>query len=301
MVNPHEIIETLQEIVVNLQHFSNLTANELHQVELAISSLQERLQQRQIELKRDYQEANDALNQCLNSDNRESNGDYHTPDCSAYQQGVYELEQDLSKLYRLTDMLNEASNRYRAKANQLSAVVDTRIPATAYWLRNRQQALEEFEQNTNFAASPVSRHSQSHTAGTSQMAYKREDHGIVNITVSDLPEPDLKGEKDFKKVSVDDMRNGLAKLQTIQASMQEGRGIDADYWSQIDEQEGLSYQDGYRNIYDAFYGESHVHIEKVDGKYDIINGRHRVWLAKRMGITHLPARVIELSKEDESS
>jgi hypothetical protein len=48
-----------------------------------------------------------------------------------------------------------------------------------------------------------------------------------------------------------------------------------------------------KKIYEAFYGDSHIRIVKDGNNYSISNGRHRVWLAKKMGIHSLPASVVE--------
>ncbi|HUW13027.1 MAG TPA: hypothetical protein VM537_25100 [Anaerolineae bacterium] len=119
------------------------------------------------------------------------------------------------------------------------------------------------------------------------------DRGIRDVPIADLPEPeDIHGDDDFKKVSEDEMRVGLDRLQEMQPIIDSQEGVDSDYWGRFDEQRGLDYEHGYRRVYDAFYGQDSVRLAKDGDQYDIINGRHRIWLAKKTGIETLPARVI---------
>lgn len=120
------------------------------------------------------------------------------------------------------------------------------------------------------------------------------DTGIRDVPVADLPEPDdIHNDSDFQKISEDDMRAGLERLQEMRPAIESGRGASSDYWARFDEQRGLDYGHGYRRVYDAFYGHDAIRLNKDSDQYDIVNGRHRVWLAKSMGIETLPARVIE--------
>lgn len=118
--------------------------------------------------------------------------------------------------------------------------------------------------------------------------------GIRDVPVSDLPDPeDISGPSDFQKVSQSKMRVGLERLQQMKSIIDSGEGASSDYWAEFDRKRGLDYAHGYQRIYDAFYGDDAIRVNKDGDEYDVINGRHRIWLAKRMGIRKLPTRVIE--------
>jgi hypothetical protein len=120
------------------------------------------------------------------------------------------------------------------------------------------------------------------------------DRGIQNVCVADLPEPDgISGPDDFKKVSQAVMQAGILRLQEMLPMIEGGEGKNSDYWAQIDQQRGLDYENGYQRIYEAFYGNSAIKLERIGNQYAIINGRHRLWLAKQMGIMSLPVQVVE--------
>jgi hypothetical protein len=120
------------------------------------------------------------------------------------------------------------------------------------------------------------------------------DRGIQHVRLTDLPYPDgINGPDDFRKVNLETMHAGIVRLQEMLPIIECGEGRSSDYWAQVDQQHGLSYEHGYQRIYEAFYGDSAIKLERIGKQYTIINGRHRVWLAKQMGIETLPARVTD--------
>lgn len=120
------------------------------------------------------------------------------------------------------------------------------------------------------------------------------DRGIVDVPVADLPEPEgVDDADDFKKVSPEEMQVGLTRLQEMKPVIDSGEGANTDYWREFDRQRGLAYPDGYQKVYESFYGHDAIRLNKDGDQYDIINGRHRIFMAKQMGIGTVPARVIE--------
>ena len=120
------------------------------------------------------------------------------------------------------------------------------------------------------------------------------DRGVIDVPVCDLPQPDgINSADDFQKVSAEEMAEGLRKLQTMKPYIDEGRGNSTDYWREVDQSYNVAYADGYQKVYDAFYGDDAVRLNKDSDQYNIVNGRHRIALAREMGISSIPARVIE--------
>lgn len=117
---------------------------------------------------------------------------------------------------------------------------------------------------------------------------------IANRTIINIESLDISGindADDFEKVSMSEMAEGINKLQYMLSIMLDGAGMTADYWSNIDEQESNEYSSGYRRVYDAFFGDSAIYVEKYNGKFNVINGRHRIRLARQMGIYYLPVKL----------
>lgn len=118
--------------------------------------------------------------------------------------------------------------------------------------------------------------------------------GVQAIAITSLPDPEgISGAADFTKVSETEMRAGLQRLQEMLPLIESGTGASSDYWAGVDRQRGLEHASGFQRIYDAFYGQDAIYVNKDGAAYDIVNGRHRIWLAKQMGISSLPMRVVE--------
>ena len=119
------------------------------------------------------------------------------------------------------------------------------------------------------------------------------DDGIRPLEVRKLGVPEgIQTAGDFHKVSEEEMRGGILRLQEMLPAIESGAGTSSDYWAAYDKQRGLEYVNGYQRVYEAFYGQDAIRVTFDGDKHDIVNGRHRVWLAQQMGIAHLPMRVI---------
>lgn len=120
------------------------------------------------------------------------------------------------------------------------------------------------------------------------------DKGIQMVSVDrvDLSNSPVLGESDFRKVSHAEMVEGFQKLETtVRPAM--GTGADGEYFSDLDKSQGLDYEHGYRRVYDAFYGSDPIRLDRTGDTYNVVNGYHRLAVAKELGITALPARVLE--------
>ncbi len=98
--------------------------------------------------------------------------------------------------------------------------------------------------------------------------------------------------EEYHKVPLEEMQEGLRKLQeVVRPAVQQG--ATAEDFDRMDQAQGLDYAHGYRRIYDAFYGPSEaIAVEKVGEKYRVLNGRHRLLLARELGVQALPMRVV---------
>lgn len=128
---------------------------------------------------------------------------------------------------------------------------------------------------------------------------KNEEREWVNRGITDVPinsidvrDTVIKGESDFHKVTHDQMKDGVKKLESSVRPAVE-QGADGDYFSDLDQQKGLDYEHGYRRVYDAFYGNEPIRLDKDGDTYTVTNGYHRIFVAKELGIQTIPALVIE--------
>lgn len=121
---------------------------------------------------------------------------------------------------------------------------------------------------------------------------------MQDVAIADLPDPEgISGPEDFTKYSAESLQSGIEKLEKMKPIIDSGVGDNSDYWREYDAAHGLSVPDGYQIVYDSYYGGEHIRVEKFGDDYDIINGRHRIWLAKQMGVESLPMEVVDVQRD----
>jgi hypothetical protein len=129
--------------------------------------------------------------------------------------------------------------------------------------------------------------------GETQSQSEWRDHGIIEVPVEDLPWPeDIEGPEDLDHhISWADAEAAAKNLPEIQRQVQTGKS--ADDFSAADLAAGKDPGQGQRAIYDLYYGSQPIELTKDGEVYDIIDGRHRVFAAKHVGLQTIPARVRE--------
>jgi hypothetical protein len=109
------------------------------------------------------------------------------------------------------------------------------------------------------------------------------DHIVDDGTVT--------GAQDFTKgYSLEDLAWALRALEErVQPAVLAGQGI--DYFQALDAREGRMGARSYADTYSGFFDRSNAVQLNVreDGRFDVGNGRHRLWVARRLGFTEIPA------------
>jgi hypothetical protein len=77
------------------------------------------------------------------------------------------------------------------------------------------------------------------------------------------------------------------------------KGAGVDDFQNLDLQRGVNYAHGSQRVYEAFYGQEPIRLNKIGDRYEVVNGYHRLYVAKEMNLSTVPARVIE-KKFDKS-
>lgn len=118
--------------------------------------------------------------------------------------------------------------------------------------------------------------------------------GMVAVPLSAIDSTDsmVTGPESYQKVSYPEMQRGVHVLDEVVLPAVRA-GADGDHFSRMDAASGVPYTDGTRRIYDAFFGDSGpVTLNRVGDRYTVTNGNHRIFIARRLGLTTLPARVL---------
>lgn len=122
---------------------------------------------------------------------------------------------------------------------------------------------------------------------------QKELNRIQDVPVSQLPWPEgVNGPQDFEKISHQDAVHVTNELQKMKPLIEEGYG--AEDFGQLDKANGVDYLTGQQRIFELFYGSDPIRVYKYGEQYSIDKGRHRVYVAKELGLETIPAQVREI-------
>jgi hypothetical protein len=117
-------------------------------------------------------------------------------------------------------------------------------------------------------------------------------HVLVSLRDIDVSDSPVRGQESFQHVPMNEMREGLLLLDRILAAVADG--ADRDEMRRLDE--GTARSVTHLRVYEAFFGDTAIRlVRRTDGRFEVVNGYHRIWLARLLGIDELPARVEGLS------
>ena len=111
---------------------------------------------------------------------------------------------------------------------------------------------------------------------------------LANVPASEYADID---HQSFAKMPESEMREAISLLTTGMLGKVDS-GASREEFRLLDQQQGRNGSVTLLKTYDLFFGSDAIVLSHRNGQYSVTNGRHRIWLARQMGITHLPARVI---------
>lgn len=119
--------------------------------------------------------------------------------------------------------------------------------------------------------------------------------GFVLIPLSScVDEGRVRSTHDFDngKGTAEDLSWGLQSLYSeVLPRMARGGNV-AERLADTDAGRGNSGVRSLSSTMDGFFGSGALRVEESPGgRYEVVNGAHRIWLAGRLGMTHLPAQV----------
>lgn len=288
-----------------LTSFSSATSDTIAGVESAVSqalsSFQNEIRNRERiveEFRAWHERAQYELDSCLSQ--QDDDGE---PDCSSYDQQVqnareaYDTAQkELERAKSIMCKLESNVENYRQHKLKVNYLILDKVSAAKAFLSQKATEVEDYDRVSIYNSSAggnASGIADSSIPSGNKPIVPSGEQGIVYVNVSDLPDPDdIKDDSDFSKTSMSRMKDGFRKLQKMMPRIQSNEGSKGEYWFSKDQKLGLSYEQGYQRVYDAFYGSEPIRLEKRGDNYSIINGRHRIMVAKQMGIKTIPASVV---------
>jgi hypothetical protein len=116
--------------------------------------------------------------------------------------------------------------------------------------------------------------------------------GLVPLAQIDDSDSPVDSPSAFTKVSLPDVRVGLARLEdVVLPAVRSGR--DRAHFERLDRERGHTGDASYARVFDAYFGSGAITLARgADGRLTVVNGYHRLWAARRLGMTELPVRIV---------
>lgn len=114
---------------------------------------------------------------------------------------------------------------------------------------------------------------------------------LVNVGEVDDADSTVNGPEDFRHMDVATAEWACETVDSvIIPSVRQGHG--RDYFERRDAAEGRSENRSLARLYDTTFGSNAVTLSASGGgRYEVIGGYHRIWMARRLGVNSIPARV----------
>ena len=120
---------------------------------------------------------------------------------------------------------------------------------------------------------------------------------VVWIQLADISRADdLRPDERFHKVSEPDVRKGFSILETeILPALERDPTVSAAYFAEVDRVKNRVYSVGAQRVFEAFFGTESIVVTpgRNVGKLGVTNGRHRIHVARQLGWSAVPARLIK--------
>ena len=295
--------DLLRDLDLALSRFANTASETMQTMERELRQAEEELEDRIRICQRDL----NYWKQAYKSAHKEQDKRY----------AAHKLETSLETLRRTNYYLNflsEKQQAYHSQAERLKELVTENTFKARHYLRKSLENLQSYAA-VQFSGSNVhstlSSGSGKSGSATSEEKFKfpidqkasfshnplPEGYRWVSIDQIDLKEipKDIK----FEKTSSDEMKTGFSILQNkILPALKKDPSRDSEYFRKQDIKSALDYLNGCQRIYEAFFGHSHIRLERYgnDPLYSITNGRHRIAIARELGWDALPAKTVDTPK-----
>jgi len=321
-------IDALESLRSELARFATEGREALQQMELEVAHTLELLNRERRKMdevvwrcQQAHQRAQANLRNCINTP---PDRDRRRPDCTRLAAEVRRAEAQLREsedalraiLLRI-QLVQQADAAYRQQAQRLQQMLDNDIPKARSFLGRKLDTLLSYISlrpasgsgfavavsgfspplPMNAASSRVVPENVSALPNVGEIVWI--DRGIMDVPLSQIDTSDssVHGPADFRQSSPHDlMLEGVRRLDAvIRPAVQQG--ADGDDFSAYDTQHDLDHAHGYRRVYDAFYGDEPIRLNKDGDRYTVEAGYHRLFVAQEAGLITIPAQIIEAQRE----
>lgn len=287
--------EAIAEFETGLGRFAQVSVERVKTAEIAIRKTTQQLEDRRGELRRELLRLQDEI---ANADDEE--------DTNQARQRYAETEEALSNVKKWQRTVDDAVSVYeRESAKFQDLTTGTTVEARTFLRLVLNDLASYFAlQHAGVGAGGGARADGvvvgEITRPTSRATFDPTvfslPPGYVWVSITEIDTlHELKGastKDSFTKVPFDEMRRGFDLLRTeilpvLNKSSDPG---DKEIFAHRDAATGAPFEKGLLRIYEAFYGDGHIHLERGqnDQLFSISNGRHRIRVAMEAGWTAVP-------------
>lgn len=255
------------------------------------------------------EEADQARADLRRSEDWEEDGeDGYQRDCSEYEEALSHAlrrrraaEEELAVVLRWRQDVLDGAETFEKAAQQLTYLSESDFERGRSFLQDKAAALENYATAGGGPTASFQTIAQVTAPSASDSAIAKsggpawQERGICTVSLSAIDLSDCStAALDFRKVSYERMREGIQKL-TSEVWPAVKRGAGREYFERLDRDAATGYEHGLVRVYDAFFGMEPIRLERQGEHYVVVNGRHRLAVARDLGVTSLPASVTEKS------
>lgn len=234
------------------------------------------------------------------------------------QQAEYKLEEAGESLHRMhycRKLLTEQQQDYRRQADKLTELATGESSKARHFLKESLDQLQAYVVVQGSGSLPSSGLSLAGgvrtvtplTAVSSRARQERDPFadfplpgGYRWVSLDEINQTEIPGDIKFEKISSARMEGGLRTLKDeVLPALKEDPTRDGWYFADRDKEAGRQYPDGQQRVYDAFFGQDHIRLERREGspQYSITNGRHRILIARELSWESIPAKTVDVPRK----
>lgn len=200
-------------------------------------------------------------------------------------------EEALARATAAEQEMNEILTEFRMLERQTQASADGGAERAGADLRRRTEAIKDYRA----ATVPSSEPGLASGAGpTSTPGSALAQRGLTEVSLDQIDYSDNPILDEFTRggATRGDYRWAVSTwADVVEPAVRDGH--DRSYFEARDAERGASGWRQTANVYDMFLGSDPIALSRrPDGKLDPQSGRHRIEIARELGLTHLPARLL---------
>jgi hypothetical protein len=301
-VNDTQPLRILEEKTAQLSVY---IARTIADVEADVGPRLRRLEQA-VEAARDaVRDAENAYYRACDDDDEDGN----VSDAAAAE--LAEARERLARLLRVVEIVKGALRDYKNAARNLADSRRGLLPGASAYMAERLHALDVYlalQMSSGASGVPSPSSADAALAAGEYVAFAIEamngvdlPDGFSWIPIKDIVEKDLpSSETEWRKgISKNDMRIGLNAFRKDMLPVLARSGhVSRDDFVSLDTSlhravGGIIAPNSLANLYDVFFGTEPIAVDHdPKGGLSITNGRHRIAMARELGWTHVPGRLL---------